>query len=112
MLFDRTLLRDKATYGADTDKFYPERFLAQGMKDPNPAFGYGRRYTKRFDIYVCFKLMLSFIRNRICAGRYFADNSVYMAIASILSVFDIAPSRDSTGQVIPVEAAFQSGFLS
>ena len=68
--------------------------------------------TQRFDIYVCLKPMLTFIGNRICVGRYFADNSVYMAIASILSVFDIAPSRDSTGQVIPVEAAFQSGFFS
>ena len=40
---DRLLLHDEVTYGADTDKFLPERFLSPGVKDPNDAFGYGRR---------------------------------------------------------------------
>ena len=51
MSSNRTLLHDEAKYGADTDKFYPERFLTAGVKDPNPAFGYGRRYEP-FDIYI------------------------------------------------------------
>ena len=61
---------------------------------------------------ICLNPLLTLVLNRICVGRHFADNSVYMAIASILSVFDITPSRDSTGNVIPVEAAFQSGMFS
>ncbi|KAF8525402.1 cytochrome P450, partial [Gautieria morchelliformis] len=79
------------TYGTDTDKFQPERFLVPGMKDPNPAFGYGRR---------------------VCPGRTFAQNSIFIAVASILSVFDITAARDSRGNEIPAQAAFQSGFLS
>ncbi|KAF8518587.1 cytochrome P450 [Gautieria morchelliformis] len=84
------LLHDK-TYGTDTDKFQPERFLVPGMKDPNPAFGYGRR---------------------VCPGRAFAQNSIFIAVTSILSVFDITAARDSRGNDIPVEAAFVPGFLS
>jgi hypothetical protein len=40
----RHMFRDEATYGPDTDKFIPERFLKPGVKDPNAAFGFGRRY--------------------------------------------------------------------
>ena len=41
-----------------------------------------------------------------------ADNSVYMALASILSVFDISPSKDSAGKAIHLEASSESEFLS
>ena len=41
-----------------------------------------------------------------------ADNSVYMALASILSVFDISPSKDSAGKAIQLEASSESEFLS
>ncbi|KAF8513234.1 cytochrome P450 [Gautieria morchelliformis] len=86
-----TLLHDETIYGADTDKFKPERFLAPGVRDPTDAFGYGRR---------------------ACPGRYFADNTLFMIVASILSVFKIAPSKDSNGNDHSTQAAFQSGFLS
>ncbi|KAF8507550.1 cytochrome P450, partial [Gautieria morchelliformis] len=85
------LLRDEATYGVDTDKFKPERFLASGVKDPAAGFGYGRR---------------------ICPGRYFVDNTLFMVVASTLSVFNVTPSRDGNGKDIPTPAAFQSGFVS
>ncbi|KAF8478751.1 cytochrome P450 [Gautieria morchelliformis] len=85
------MLHDEQAYGPDTDKFIPERFLVPGVKDPNAAFGFGRR---------------------ICPGRYMADNSVFIAIASILKVFDITPARDGSGNEIPVLAAFTSGFMS
>ena len=35
-----------------------------------------------------------------------------MAVASILSVFDISPAKDMSGKEIPVEAAFESGLTS
>ena len=50
--------------------------------------------------------------DRICPGRYMADNSVFIAIAFILKVFDIIPARDSDGKEIPVIPAFTSGFMS
>ena len=49
---------------------------------------------------------------RVCPGQHFANNSIYIAVASILSVFDITHSRDHDGKEIPVEAAFKSGFFS
>jgi hypothetical protein len=39
-----------------------------------------------------------------------ADNSIFITVASILQVFDIAPARDSSGKEIPVNKAFTSGF--
>ncbi|KAF8512711.1 cytochrome P450 [Gautieria morchelliformis] len=86
-----TMLHDEATYGADADTFRPERFLTPGMRDPIAAFGYGRR---------------------ICPGRHMAESSIFMAVASILSVFNITPSKDSGGNDIPVQAAFETGFIS
>ncbi|KAF8507774.1 cytochrome P450 [Gautieria morchelliformis] len=86
------ILHDEAVYGPNTDDFNPERFLDPNVKYPNAAFGYGRR---------------------ICPGRHLADNSVFIAVASILKVFDITPARDSsTGEEIPVSKAFTSGFFS
>ena len=41
-----------------------------------------------------------------------ADNSVFIAVASILMVFNITPARDGSGNEIPVKAAFTSGFMS
>ncbi|KAF8513269.1 cytochrome P450, partial [Gautieria morchelliformis] len=86
------ILHDEAVYGPNTDDFNPDRFLDPNVKYPNAAFGYGRR---------------------ICPGRYLADNSVFIAVASILKVFDITLARDSrTGEEIPVSKAFTSGFFS
>ncbi|KAF8576736.1 cytochrome P450 [Ramaria rubella] len=85
------ILHDEKNYGPDTDKFIPERFLAPGVKDANAAFGFGRR---------------------ICPGRYMADNSVFIAVASVLKAFNITPARDVDGNEIPVKAAFTSGFMS
>ncbi|KAF8507777.1 cytochrome P450 [Gautieria morchelliformis] len=86
------ILHDEAIYGPNPDDFNPERFLDPNVKYPKAAFGYGRR---------------------ICPGRHLADNSVFIAVASILKVFDITPARDSsTGEEIPVRQSFTSGFFS
>ncbi|KAF8512772.1 cytochrome P450 [Gautieria morchelliformis] len=85
------ILQDETKYGVDTDKFQPERFLDPDLKDPNIAFGYGRR---------------------ICPGRYFAQSTIYITVASILSVFDITPSKDSSGRDLPAQATFEPGFMS
>ncbi|KAI0635409.1 cytochrome P450 [Trametes polyzona] len=59
----------------DPYEFVPERFLVED-KDARPldpslyAFGFARR---------------------ICPGRYLADNSIFILIATILAMFDIAP---------------------
>ncbi|KAF8509759.1 cytochrome P450 [Hysterangium stoloniferum] len=85
------ILHDEKDYGPDTHKFIPERFLRPGVKEPTAAFGFGRR---------------------ICPGRYMADNSVFIAIASILKAFSISPAEDINGNPIPIKEAFTSGFTS
>ena len=47
----------------------PDRFLKEGVRDPNVAFGFGRR---------------------VCPGRHMADNSVWIAAASILHTFELS----------------------
>ncbi|KIJ47075.1 hypothetical protein M422DRAFT_164363 [Sphaerobolus stellatus SS14] len=87
------LLRDEDDFGPNTDTFNPEIYFLPEVRDPGKtgAFGFGRR---------------------ICPGRYMAMNSVFFAIASILQVFEISKARDASGEEIPVEAEFTSGFFS
>ena len=50
--------------------------------------------------------------NRICPGRHFADNAIFIAVASILKVFEIVHARDSDGNEIAINPSFTSGLVS
>ncbi|KAG9093309.1 hypothetical protein FS749_014628 [Ceratobasidium sp. UAMH 11750] len=63
----------------------PETFTPDRFSDPNvpsvPAFGFGRR---------------------LCPGIYYAEASIFIAIASLLAVYQITPAKDEEGQdIIP-----------
>ncbi|KAL5520722.1 hypothetical protein ACEPAF_2724 [Sanghuangporus sanghuang] len=81
------ILRDPKRY-PEPEKFIPDRWLPSPGKecplDPNKvAFGFGRR---------------------ICPGRFFAENSVFIGIASILAVFNIERALDENGvPITPIE---------
>ncbi|EIN03940.1 CyP450 monooxygenase [Punctularia strigosozonata HHB-11173 SS5] len=83
------LLHDPDIY-ADPWVFRPERFIKSDTQIPetDPAnlsvYGYGRR---------------------VCPGRWLADGSVWIAIATILSRFDISPAIDAHGAPIDVSFA-------
>ncbi|KAJ7616024.1 cytochrome P450 [Roridomyces roridus] len=68
------ILHDGKVYGPDPSAFRPERFLCADGKlntavpDPQAGFGFGRR---------------------ICPGRHLAEESIWIAVVSILAVFDI-----------------------
>lgn len=82
------MFRDPHVYGNDAQAFRPERFLgANPPRDASAVFGLGRR---------------------ACPGRFFADNTVFLFAASLLSVFNILPPDDGA----PVEARFKSGFFN
>ncbi|KAH9847427.1 O-methylsterigmatocystin oxidoreductase [Lenzites betulinus] len=74
--------RDTLMYDSPDD-FIPERFLKQGLDgmqvtDPERyQFGFGRR---------------------ICPGRHFANNSLFIIVASLLHVFDIEAPLGEDGQ--------------
>lgn len=63
-------------YGSNPEDFNPERFLQPGVFPPTEQYGFG---------------------GRMCPGRYFADNTLFLLIASILKVFDITPMKDEHG---------------
>ncbi|EJF63285.1 cytochrome P450 [Dichomitus squalens LYAD-421 SS1] len=90
------VMHDPNTY-ENPDEFYPERFIRNGKLDPNVVdpsafvFGSGRR---------------------ICPGRYFADASLFLNVASILHAFHISPPVDQAGQPIKVGVAMSDRFIS
>ncbi|TFK86471.1 cytochrome P450 [Polyporus arcularius HHB13444] len=68
MLHDENVY--KSPYEFDPDRFTPSSDHPEGEPDPAKiAFGYGRR---------------------ICPGRYFADDSVFLAVTSMLQLFRIS----------------------
>ncbi|KAK7035404.1 hypothetical protein VNI00_011935 [Paramarasmius palmivorus] len=76
------VLHDESIYGPDVEEFIPERFLRKDGTfnadiSMEAAFGFGRR---------------------TCPGRVIAKEFVWLAAASILSVFDICDGRDANGQ--------------
>ncbi|CCM01420.1 uncharacterized protein FIBRA_03471 [Fibroporia radiculosa] len=81
----------------DPERFWPERFEAL---DSDTA-----------DLYDPRKLIFGFGR-RICPGRIFADHSVWLAVASILSSLDIRKARNAAGEEVSPVPAFKSGIVS
>jgi hypothetical protein len=42
----------------------------------------------------------------MCAGRHFAANSLFIVVACILKVFDIAKAKDANGKEIPIAGTY------
>ncbi|KAI5121901.1 hypothetical protein M0805_000230, partial [Coniferiporia weirii] len=87
--------RDPKEY-PEPEKFIPERWLpSDGKKEPldvrKTAFGFGRR---------------------ICSGRHFAENTIFIAVASILAAFNIGKTIDSDGTLITPAVDYTAGLLS
>ncbi|KAJ7445000.1 cytochrome P450 [Mycena galericulata] len=89
------ILHDETMY-PDPYAFKPERFLLNGkpnpaVRDPQAAFGFGRR---------------------ICPGRHMAASSIWIAVVSILAVFDINKAIGEDGQAIEPSYEYQHGVIS
>ncbi|KAG1868678.1 cytochrome P450 [Suillus subluteus] len=87
------LSRDEDMF-PDASRFNPSRHLtADGkLKDPfvnHLAFGHGKR---------------------ICPGRWFVENNLWAAAATILAVLRIDHAKDSNGNRIEVKPEFSAGF--
>ncbi|KAI0712385.1 cytochrome P450 [Earliella scabrosa] len=91
-----SILHDPGLY-PEPDKFIPERFLKDGhlnpdIRDPGSiAFGFGRR---------------------TCPGRFLADGSVFLFMASILHTFDLSPPLDEYGKPVHLELRGRDGLTS
>ncbi|KIP12370.1 hypothetical protein PHLGIDRAFT_62263, partial [Phlebiopsis gigantea 11061_1 CR5-6] len=90
-----TILHEEDRY-PEPHTFDPRRFLgSDGQLDPNvldptEAFGFSRR---------------------ICAGRYFAHDLAWLAIATILTVFKVEKPVDENGMIIEPSGEWTSGFI-
>ncbi|KAF9442470.1 cytochrome P450, partial [Macrolepiota fuliginosa MF-IS2] len=82
------MLHDENVFPNPTE-FRPERFIKNGNDLPDPesvaTFGFGRR---------------------ICPGSHVALAMLYIAAASILTIFDIFPALDEEGNPIEVAPEF------
>ncbi|RPD62671.1 cytochrome P450 [Lentinus tigrinus ALCF2SS1-6] len=52
------------------------------------------------------------LNTSICPGRYFADTTMFLLIASVLHLFDISPRLDDHGRPILTEARPVTGVIS
>ncbi|KAJ7804266.1 cytochrome P450 [Mycena olivaceomarginata] len=87
---NRGMTLDESIY-ADPTSFNPKRCLAAPAGNAEPhfpgKFGFGRR---------------------VCTGQHLADNSVWVAIATILACCEITNAVDGEGNpIVPEEAGFQ-----
>ncbi|PIL25709.1 cytochrome P450 [Ganoderma sinense ZZ0214-1] len=92
-----SILHDDKMY-PDPHAFTPERFLNDDGKlntdilDPQDvAFGFGRR---------------------MCPGRFMAYETLWIAIATLLSCAEIYPAKDGQGREIEVKEDFVSAFVT
>ncbi|KAJ7648206.1 cytochrome P450 [Mycena polygramma] len=91
----RGMSLDENVY-SDPTSFCPERFLPKpaGRGEPyfnNAVFGFGRR---------------------ICTGQYVAENSLWIALATILASCKITNAVDENGDIIVPDLAFTDGLAS
>ncbi|KAJ7620481.1 cytochrome P450 [Mycena polygramma] len=91
----RGMSQDESVY-SDPTSFYPERFL------PKPA-GRGEPY---------FNTTVFGFGRRVCTGQYVAENSLWIAIASILASCKIDKAVDQYGNVIVPDKALTDGLVS
>ncbi|KAK7437133.1 hypothetical protein VKT23_018756 [Stygiomarasmius scandens] len=77
---------DPEIYGPDADKFHPERHLDTNgnLKDDSPSEGH---VTYGFG-------------HRICAGRYVANNTMFIEIAMILWATKLEPVKSRNGNFV------------
>ncbi|KAI5117352.1 hypothetical protein M0805_002462 [Coniferiporia weirii] len=88
------MTRDPKIY-SDPDEFIPDRWIPSEKKQlpmdvSKIVFGIGRR---------------------ICPGRHFADNALFIAVASILSAFNISKALDEDGVPITPKVDYIPYFI-
>jgi len=92
----RSILHDTKTY-KDPLLYNPDRFMKNGKIDPTvwdpmvATFGYGRR---------------------ICPGRFFSENFLFILICHLLTVYDIRPGLGDDGEELEIKPEMMDGLVS
>jgi hypothetical protein len=78
--------------------------LDNSVRDPmNIAVKFGRRWTL---FIVSPNLYLIY---RVCPGRHLAHSTITLAVASVLSIFDLLRKVDENGREIEPKKKYKSG---
>jgi cytochrome P450 len=101
----------------DPHAFKPERFLLDGklnpaVRNPEAAFGFGRRSV----VFLCpstptIRGDIDIHNFRLCPGRHMALSSIWITVASIVATFNIAKAVDEQGKVIEPSYEYLSGLI-
>lgn len=110
----RQFLHDERYY-PDPDKFDPSRYSRSkesGLNedDYNPlnvVFGFGRRWALAWLIMT--RSIAFWPSIRICPGKHFAEQGLWLTLACILAAFDVIPPLDGDGREYLPEIAFKCG---
>lgn len=109
------MAHDERIYQAPHD-FNPDRYepLADGGPgEPFPVgnFGFGRRYVvhslKHSGGFHPWTVSCSLFR--VCVGRFLADNSVWIMVATMLATLEFRKKRDGAGNIIEPQVSFTNG---
>lgn len=112
----RTMSQDPAEFH-DPEEFIPERFLEVDNhlpeRDPRTfIFGFGRRCVPCLIYCTLRYLKHRVVPRRICPGRDFAGNSMFLAIATSLAVFNIGRAKDEAGMVSEPSLGYDPGVVT
>ncbi|EJC99662.1 cytochrome P450 [Fomitiporia mediterranea MF3/22] len=88
------MMKDPTTY-PNPDQFIPERWLPQDGKE------------SPLDVY---KIVFG-IGRRVCTGRHFADNAIFMGTASLLAAFNFSKALDEHGVPITPGQEYYTHFV-
>ncbi|KAK7060889.1 hypothetical protein VNI00_000622 [Paramarasmius palmivorus] len=77
----------------NAEAFRPSRFLPKPEGDAEPYFGSGWGYGRR-----------------ICPGRFLADNSLFLAVSTMLATLEIRKAKDENGVEIEPNPKFRVVF--
>ena len=84
----RVILHDPEIY-RDPEEFQPERLLNEdGSVRDHPALS-----------------LTCGVGKRICPARHFAEATIFIVASSVLSVYNVAKTKDRSGNDIPVKVA-------
>lgn len=110
------MLNDESMYGAETEKFKPERWLTpdgklnSAMQDPDMAFGFGRRICPGV-LSNRSLLSTSQIARHFVTGKDMAQSSIWITVSSILATFNLEKAVDDGGVTIEPSGEYTSGML-
>ncbi|ETW79565.1 cytochrome P450 monooxygenase 37 [Heterobasidion irregulare TC 32-1] len=96
----------------DPETFKPERHEAEGVRDPIECgvFGYGRRQVGT--IAGVKSILISSSSIRSCSGKNMALDTVWIAMATILTVFNIKKAVDEKGNIITPAIEFRRSTIN